>query len=652
MNINWPFLFMLCFFASVSQAQEQKILDSLFASTNGSIKDSITTRDIQLSFFDYVYGNPEIGKAIAERGIKEANISQWPYAQSRFLVLRGIYHDVKGNIDSAIADYNYAMDIGKKSNDTQIQASIYNNLGLISWNSERFDKAIDYYLKAQNIFEKLGFTRGLGNTSNNIGLLYLETNNYNKALDFFKQSIGYRHYDKDSVGLAANFSNISKTFGLLKQRDSSLFYLNESISLKIATNDIRGLSIDYNNLGAILESENKIDSALVYLKKAEKINEEIKAQNLKKGNLKGIGSIYLVHKNDPKTALSYFERALNSFEKDSTALDTKYQLYQEMGNAYDQSGNYKYAALFRKKASFLRDTIIKKNQKIVTKEILEKYESEKKEKEILSQRAQLAEKELEVRKKNYIALGLGGGALLLALLGYLFYNQQRLKNKQQAKEFELEKALVKIETQNKLQEQRLRISRDLHDNIGSQLTFITSSIDNLKYGMKERQKTTKNKLTEIGAFTKNTINELRDTIWAMNKESITFEDLEDRLANLMDQARNAAPQAKFVLDIHENIDRSQALTSVEGMNLYRIIQEAVNNAIKYADAQTIEIALSRKQNRLNVTIKDDGKGFDTTNHQLGNGLTNMRKRAKDIEARYSINSKVSEGTTISLEIDS
>ena len=64
----------------------------------------------------------------------------------------------------------------------------------------------------------------------------------------------------------------------------------------------------------------------------------------------------------------------------------------------------------------------------------------------------------------------------------MFYNQQKLKNRQLQKENELKDALIKIETQNRLQEQRLRISRDLHDNIGAQLTFIISSIDYLKYG--------------------------------------------------------------------------------------------------------------------------------------------------------------------------
>ena len=270
---------------------------------------------------------------------------------------------------------------------------------------------------------------------------------------------------------------------------------------------------------------------------------------------------------------------------------------------------------------------------------------------------------MEVRKKNNLIYGVGGGALLLGLLGYLFYNQQRLKNRQQVKEYELEKALVKIETQNRLQEQRLRISRDLHDNIGSQLTFITSSLDNLKYGMKDEEVKTKEKLTEIGAFTKTTINELRDTIWAMNKEKITFEDLEARLGNLLDQARTASSEINFDLIISPEINREDALSSVEGMNLYRIIQEAINNAIKYAEANHITVTLSRNrtgeihdqrenkvinQTNLEAAIVDNGKGFNTESPELGNGLTNMKKRINEIQGEIDIASSIGKGTTVKL----
>ncbi|MCB0458259.1 MAG: ATP-binding protein, partial [Flavobacteriaceae bacterium] len=251
-------------------------------------------------------------------------------------------------------------------------------------------------------------------------------------------------------------------------------------------------------------------------------------------------------------------------------------------------------------------------------------------------------------KKNTWMFGGFGLALVLGLLGYLLYNQQKLKNTQLQKESELKTALAAIETQNKLQEQRLRISRDLHDNIGAQLTFIISSIDNLKYGFPDVKDKLAAKLSGISSFTTQTIYELRDTIWAMNKNDITFEDFKSRITNFINQAKLAASGTQFEFNIDPAIDSHHSFTSVQGMNIYRIIQEAVNNAIKYADASKVEITVYETKERFKITIHDNGKGFSKTEVILGNGLNNMAKRARDIGAELNIDSEIGKGTTLYL----
>ena len=86
------------------------------------------------------------------------------------------------------------------------------------------------------------------------------------------------------------------------------------------------------------------------------------------------------------------------------------------------------------------------------------------------------------------------------------------------------------------------------------------------------------------------------------------------------------------------------------MNTYRIIQETINNALKYADPKIINIDLNTTSEGLSVTIQDDGKGFDINDVSLGNGLNNMKKRASDIEAELSIDSTLGTGTTITLKL--
>jgi signal transduction histidine kinase len=245
-----------------------------------------------------------------------------------------------------------------------------------------------------------------------------------------------------------------------------------------------------------------------------------------------------------------------------------------------------------------------------------------------------------------LLLGLSILTVLIGAFGFLIFRQQKLKNKQQAQEYDLNQAILKIENQNKLQDQRLSISRDLHDNIGSQLTFIISSVDNVKYGFDLQNDKLSSKLTNISSFAKDTIVELRDTIWAMNSSEITFQDLESRINNYIEKAKEAKENISFSFAIEEDL-KSKKLTSVEGMNIYRTIQEAVNNAIKYANAEIISITVKHQENKINISVKDNGSGFDYETIEKGNGLNNMQKRIEEIGGAFALTS-TNEGTKIEI----
>jgi signal transduction histidine kinase len=214
------------------------------------------------------------------------------------------------------------------------------------------------------------------------------------------------------------------------------------------------------------------------------------------------------------------------------------------------------------------------------------------------------------------------------------------------KEIDLKDTLSKIKTQNRLQEQRLRISRDLHDNIGSQLTFIISSIDNLNYISKDINEKLKDKLSSISSFTGSTIHELRDTIWAMKKSEISIEDLNTRVLSYVEKAKTATENIQF--DIKQDIQNDTTFSSKNGMNIFRVIQEAINNSIKYAEASKISIYTYQEKGKLIFIVKDNGIGFDIKTVELGNGLANMEKRISEINGELIISSKINSGTEVKI----
>jgi signal transduction histidine kinase len=229
------------------------------------------------------------------------------------------------------------------------------------------------------------------------------------------------------------------------------------------------------------------------------------------------------------------------------------------------------------------------------------------------------------------------------------YQKQRFKRSQLQKEMDLKDSLALIKTQNRLQEQRLEISRDLHDNIGSQLTFIISSLDNLKYVSKEMSTKLKEKVASISSFTFDTIHQLRDTIWAMNKNQISMSDFYSRVLSYIEKVKTVKPDLQF--NTSNTISDDVMFSSVEGMNLFRVIQESMNNVIKHSDADKIDLIFSQENNHLTFAIRDNGKGFDTQNFKAGNGLSNMESRIASINGEIFINSATNKGTEIRIKMN-
>lgn len=513
-----------------------------------------------------------------------------------------------GLYEDALKNYLLALSIYEKKNSLKNQTTVINNIGNVYSYLGMDDKALEYFNKAKDNSIKLDDKKGQSEAFNNIAIIYANEGKLKEALDYFKFSLNIEKDLKDKRGIAESANNVGSVFYYMQEIDSALYYIRYSVAIEKSIKNYTAVSSSYNNIATILIENNRADEAKKYIDSAYSIAVEAKT---------------------------------------TTDIEAALETYS---NYFEAKNDLKSALLFQKKYNAFKDSTLNIETRNRVAELEIKYETEKKENQILQQRAEIAEKDLQVKRRNTLIFGSLGLALILGLLGYLLYNQQKLKNRQLIKEGELKSALARIETQNKLQEQRLRISRDLHDNIGAQLTFIISSIDNLKYGFTDISEKLNTKLSGISRFTSQTIYELRDTIWAMNKESITYDDLKARIANFIEQAKNASERTQFNFNIEDNVDQSHVFTSVEGMNMYRIIQEAVNNALKYALADKIEVNISREKNQYHIEISDNGKGYDPASTEMGNGLNNMKKRSREIGGDIAFISKIDKGTKVILNL--
>ncbi|WP_372936808.1 tetratricopeptide repeat protein [Seonamhaeicola sp.] len=561
----------------------------------------------------------------------------------------GILHYDLADYNEALQHYTASLKIRNTLNDTLGLAALYNKIGLVHQNTFKLDSAIFYATKALKIYESKNNTRYVSYIKSNIANIYRGLKQYKKALETHLEIAEANKSTNDNLGLTRSYNNIANAYLHLKDTIQSEVYYLKSINIAKTYNYKKELATLYNNYGGLLRDMQEYNKSLNYNIEALKIREALKDNYGITSSTLRLATLNIDLKRLNK-AQNYLYSGLNLAEKYNLN-ELKIDAYDKMVIYYTYRKNPDSVMHYRNLFKTLNNSIYNTRITKEVAEIQEKYDTAQKEKEIQTQRAKIAEKELNLNRKNTQIIGLVVLTLSLFVLGYLLYNQQKLKNRQLQKENELKQALSKIETHNKLQEQRLRISRDLHDNIGAQLTFIISSIENLQYGFKITNDKLKDKLTNISAFTKETINELRDTIWAMNKNQITIDDLQARISNFIDKANVSATNLSFNINLDKDISKHLVFTSVKGMNIYRIIQEAVNNAIKHAKASNINVQIENIKHKVIFKIKDDGKGFNINNVDEGNGLINMKKRAADIEAEIVYKSEKEKGTKIILTLN-
>ena len=216
----------------------------------------------------------------------------------------------------------------------------------------------------------------------------------------------------------------------------------------------------------------------------------------------------------------------------------------------------------------------------------------------------------------------------------------------QYKNFQFEKSRSAWLAKEALLKERNRMAKELHDFIGAHLSIISRNIFwLLENKNKLPVKSFDQKLDQIGALATQTNADLRDTIWASKKESLTSDELIDRIKTYS----FAIFKDNFVVKINNLLVQPEILSANEALSLLRITQESIINAVKYARIEEIVITISKNEiSDFLLEITDNGIGFDLNNSNNGNGLTNMKERAQEINFTCSISSEQGKGCTILL----
>lgn len=232
-------------------------------------------------------------------------------------------------------------------------------------------------------------------------------------------------------------------------------------------------------------------------------------------------------------------------------------------------------------------------------------------------------------------------ALTAATIIVYFYRQQIAKKKLQMH--------FDDRLKERMHSDRMRISRELHDNIGAQMATVKRSLNFLGTHLEVLSKDkVEAKLQDIENISSQLNQELRDTIWATQNVSISIGDFIGRIKNFVFQ--HFPPEGNVRVSYEEKCDKQVILSPFVALNLQRICQEALNNILKHAKANEVMIRFAGDTNKFSIRIEDDGKGFHPDQTIAGYGLENMQHRSVQIGAKLSY-PDTAVGTHISIELD-
>lgn len=536
-----------------------------------------------------------------------------------------------GNIREALANYSKALKIFENTDNKKLIARSLNGIAVIYKNQGQVKEALSHYTRSLKIFEQIKDKNGLAGALSNIGVVYKSQDQLPEAIDYYRRSLKlYREVD-NKKGQGKVLSNIGSIFFLQKQTDSALIYFKQSLEISELEHDKIGMASSLNNLGGVYYEKNQLDEALKCIKKSLVISQSINNKSGVAKSCSSISDIYL-RKNELNNALEYGLMSLKlskelgyPFIIKASALNLK--------TIYKKQNNSKKALEMFELYHVMADSISNQETKEISYKSKLQYEyTKKKLTDSLSLVNQANEQKanflIELKEqKQLLQLYVFSTIFLVAIFLFILFYRNYIYTK---RSLVLEKK-YSIQLIEEMEKEKHRIARELHDGVNQ----------NLIVAKRQANKIGDN---TVATMLDGCIEEIRQISREMLPVYIKQESLKFSLVMLINKIESSTNMliSYYIEDIEFNDNVK--------LHLYRIAQECINNSLKHSNANSINIQL-KKSNSITLQIEDDGDGFlvsDTNTESFG--LITIKQRALAIGASIHVESKLKEGTKITIKL--
>ncbi|HWI90592.1 MAG TPA: sensor histidine kinase [Flavisolibacter sp.] len=625
-------VFLFCFLSSFSQNNDLR--KAIEKETNHTKKTTLLLQQA----FESRNADPQLSFISAQEAAKLiGNSDPKKLVDAQYLL--ALYYNKTEKFDSVLYYTQKNIHYLNLQNSRDLRLVDFNNLeGAYFMHLNKQRDALERYYASLKIADASADVLSKIKAVTNIGWAFMELNQCDTAVVYFRTAITLmRSNNLDTY--AAAYNNLASCYGDLKKYDSAEKFVLIGIDIAKKNNDLIAEANGLNILGTVYEAKKQYAEELKVLTEAKAIREKLGDPFFMVSDMATIAGLYSKTGQYQK-GIDISLQALNIAKKNNIVIKLPL-IYQALAGNYEGAGNYNAAMNVYKQLSAMKDSMYADASPQALAEMRTQYETEKKERMIHEQQNKL------VRQKIMIGTGVAL-FILVSLLGYTQYRRYQWKQEAKMKaailkqQEEATKAVIEAE-----EGERQRIAKDLHDGVGQMMSAAKMNLSAFESNAQFKDEDEKQNFENIIALVDESCKEVRSVSHNMMPNAL----LKSSLASAIREFIDKLDQNKLRVHLYTEGLEDRLDSNVETV-LYRVIQECVNNVIKHADANTLDISVIRERNEITATIEDNGKGFDTNNKEVfeGIGLINIRTRVEYLKGTVDFDSSPGKGTLVALHV--
>ncbi len=639
------------FTQNYSFSQDQVVIDSLETQLKNHYTKKIELQTKFSPLYDttaanilfelssaYFYSNPNMAQDYCDQSMAVSKQIGYKKGIGRAYYNMGVILNINGDYLPSLEFYNKALKIGQETGDKKNIANSYHNIGQVYATQGNYPEALKNYFTCLKVYEESGNKKGSATAYNNIGNVYYYKKNYPEALKYFSTAVKMREELGDKRGVAISYTSLAGVYFSQENDSEALKYYSASLKIYEETGNKINMAIIYENIGLLYAEQGNYPEALKNHFASLEIMQEIGSKDHIVSSFKNIGLVKLKMRA-PGEGKTWLLKGLQ-IAKEIELVPQLDNIYEGLSKADSALGNFKGAYENHKLFVLYRDSIenTENARKIVALQM--NYDFGKKQDSL---NVVQAKKDLialrELNKQKLVRNGFIGGTIILLLMAgaaIVFFIDRTKRNRKK-----------------QMEAVRARISRDLHDDMGSTLQSISvmSEVARMKSTSGGSQESIPF-LEKIGSASREMVDKMNDIVWAVSPQNDNFENI---ILHMRAFGGELLSGKNIALDFKTDNDLNNIILSMEKRkSFFLIYKEALNNAYKYSGARNVTVEISKINHTLTLVIEDDGVGFNMNEDRLktgGNGLKNMNTRAAELNGSISITSENGRGTRVSLTVN-